>query len=178
MGSNAQGEALSTEAKALKEISKGLLALDGMGLVELRAQHQELFGEPPRSKNLPYLRKKLAFRIQERIEGGLSPLAQSRLEELAPVSLPVKSAQAVRVVHKPAAVASAAPRDPRLPQVGTLLVREYGVLAHEVEVLETGFKYAGRNYGSLSAIAKEITGTAWNGFLFFGLTTKPVKHGR
>lgn len=175
MGSKTTGEALSVEEKTLKELASALEALDGMNLVQLREQHVELFGEPARSKNLPYLRKRLAFRIQERIEGGLSPLAQSRIRDLAPGELPVKIPRVTRHAKPEASVTPA--RDGRLPDVGTVLVREHAGLTHEVEVLESGFRYSGRRYGSLSAIAKEITGTAWNGFLFFGLTAKPVKHG-
>lgn len=60
-------------------------------------------------------------------------------------------------------------RDPRLPAPGTVLSREHKGFEHEVEVLESGFRYRGREYRSLSAIAKEIAGTPWNGFTFFGL---------
>jgi hypothetical protein len=60
-------------------------------------------------------------------------------------------------------------RDPRLPALGTVLAREQGGKTHRVKVAATGFEYARRTYRSLSAVAKAITGTNWNGFGFFGL---------
>ena len=63
-------------------------------------------------------------------------------------------------------------RDPRLPAPGTLLKRTFGKKEHAVRVLEDGFKYNDKPYRSLSAIAREITGTSWNGFGFFGLLAK------
>ena len=55
---------------------------------------------------------------------------------------------------------------------GSLLVRDYRGQQVVVKVLEDGFEYADRRYSSLTAIAQEVTGTKWNGFLFFGLTGK------
>lgn len=46
--------------------------------------------------------------------------------------------------------------------------RKWGDKRVEVRVLEDGFAFEGRRYRSLSAIAKEVTGTNWDGFLFFG----------
>lgn len=177
MSGKQTGEALAAEAKALREVGQALAGLENMGLAQLRERYLALFGEAARSKNLPFLRKKLAFRIQERVEGGLSPFARQRLTELAPEALPVKPAREVRRVPKSAPAPESKARDPRLPEAGTVLVREHGGFDHEVEVLEDGFRYRGRTYRSLSAIAREITGTAWNGFLFFGLKAGKVSHG-
>ena len=63
-------------------------------------------------------------------------------------------------------------RDSRLPSPGTLLKRTFNDKEHTVRVLEDGFKYNDKPYRSLSAIAREITGTSWNGFGFFGLLGK------
>ena len=52
---------------------------------------------------------------------------------------------------------------------GTRLVREWDGVEHCVTVLADGFEYDGRSFRSLSAIARAITGTRWNGPLFFGL---------
>ena len=60
-------------------------------------------------------------------------------------------------------------RDPRLPPAGTVLKRVYGQRTIEVTVLERGFEYQGKLYPSLSLIAQHVTGTRWNGYLFFGL---------
>jgi Protein of unknown function (DUF2924) len=63
-------------------------------------------------------------------------------------------------------------RDRRLPVAGTVLRRAYRERAVEVKVLAEGFEYEGQRYESLSAVARAITGTRWNGLLFFGLTKR------
>ena len=70
------------------------------------------------------------------------------------------------------AVAAKRARDPRLPNAGTLLKRVHGKTEHVVKVLQNDFEYKGKRHRSLSAIAREITGTSWNGFLFFGLVQR------
>jgi len=168
MTAHAQGEALAREAELMRKLGLQLAELNGMGLVELRAKHLELFGEVPKSKNLPFLRKRLGFRLQERVHGGLTPEARAKVEELAPAELPTHK-KAPRKAREKARTLEPAGRDPRLPEMGTVLRREHRGVAHTVEVLERSFRYLGRDYRSLSAIAREITGTAWNGFGFFGL---------
>ena len=64
------------------------------------------------------------------------------------------------------------PRDERLPPVDTVLTREHEGKTYRVTVLENGFRYGIKTYGSLSTIAKEITGTVWNGYVFFGRALK------
>jgi hypothetical protein len=59
-----------------------------------------------------------------------------------------------------------------LPTPGTLLTRRVGDRQIVVKVLSDGFEYETRRYGSLSAIAREVTGTRWNGLLFFRLTER------
>ena len=68
-------------------------------------------------------------------------------------------------------------RDPRLPAAGTVVRREYAGTAVEVLILEDGFEYDGIRYDSLSAIATKVTGTRWNGFLFFGLSRRTGRKG-
>ena len=67
--------------------------------------------------------------------------------------------------------------DARLPMPGGLVVKEFKGQTLVVKVTDDGFEYGDRRYTSLSAIAQEITGTKWNGFLFFGLT-KENRNGR
>ncbi|HSZ12076.1 MAG TPA: DUF2924 domain-containing protein, partial [Rhizomicrobium sp.] len=52
---------------------------------------------------------------------------------------------------------------------GTLLVREYKDEMHRVTVLVEGYSWRGKTYPTLSAVARAITGTNWNGYVFFGL---------
>ncbi len=69
-------------------------------------------------------------------------------------------------------------RDPRLPAPGSVLSRRYQGAECRVTVLEKGFEYRGERYRSLSKIAREITGTNWNGFLFFAVQRRTRKHDR
>ncbi|MFM8474893.1 MAG: DUF2924 domain-containing protein [Planctomycetaceae bacterium] len=75
-----------------------------------------------------------------------------------PVSVPAAPPQPITL-----------PEDSRLPLPGTILVREYKGCSVQVRVLEQGFEYAGQTWRSLSAVAKAVTGTHINGFLFFKL---------
>ena len=167
------------KAKQKQTVSQQLAALSGMGVAALRSKYLEVFGEPSRSGNKAYLFKKLAWRIQSLAEGGLSERAKRRAEELArdadlrtTVPRPPKEsagAAARTVVLK---APSADGRD-RLPIPGTVLTRTYRGTHVAVTVLADGtFDYAGQTYRSLSAIAKAVTGSHWNGYLFFGLTSK------
>lgn len=190
MATQAKGGALPAVArKALRSVSEDLKALDRMNLKELQTKFLLLYGIETHSKNPTFLRKKLAWKIQELREGGLSDDAKARLASLMPSGPLQKQANgrlgvaAPTAVEAPAPVEAAiqaalappvpeAPRDPRLPAVGSTLRRTLGNEVHEVRVEAEGFDYRGRSFKSLSAIAKAITGTSWNGFVFFGLTAK------
>ncbi len=67
--------------------------------------------------------------------------------------------------------------DSRLPMPGGVIVKEYRGETLVVKVTDTGFEFRDRRYTSLSAIAKEITGTKWNGYAFFQMT-KEAPNGR
>jgi hypothetical protein len=77
----------------------------------------------------------------------------------------------------PAARATPAPRerDPRLPRPGGILTRTFQGKEIKVEVLDAGFRYDGKVWRSLSGIAKAVSSTPWNGYLFFGLQKRPAK---
>lgn len=180
MGSNDRGEALSKERKAMAELSRDIRALDGMKLAELQQTYRRLFQAESHSKNTAYLRKKLAFRIQELAEGGLTEETKAQLEALMPAQIPLAGEQAsskrgprasrpTKHAKRPAPLPS---RDPRLPAIGTTIQREYQGANHEVQVLDKGFLHQATFHRSLSSVARAITGTAWNGFLFFGLVSR------
>ena len=135
----------------------------------LREVYQEKFGQTSTSRNKRWLFKRVAWRIQELAEGGLSERAKKRAFELAnDADLRLRPPKGTPVEPKPE-------RDPRLPAVGTELKREYDGKQLIVRVEEGGFAYKGKTYRSLSAIAKQVTGTQWNGFLFFGLISRETK---
>ena len=139
---------------------------------QLREVYAEKFGEETKSRNKQWLFKRIAWRIQELAEGGLSGRAKKRALELAnDADLRLRPPKG-HVIP----LAEAKPkRDTRLPAVGTELKREFKGKTHTVAVGESAFTYKGKEYKSLSAIAKQISGTAWNGFGFFGLLPKEAK---
>jgi len=154
--------------RELSGITEQLTALGRMTVGELREQYREVYGEPTRSRNKDYLRKQVAWRIQELAEGGLSTRARSRLEELA-TNAPTRWRRPRGQAAISSNEAPAKDRDPRLPSPGSAIRKTYKGAQHLVTVRADGFEHAGRFYPSLSAVAKAITGTHWNGFLFFGL---------
>jgi len=147
-----------------------------MTVGQLRAKHLELFGEECRSNHKDFLFKRIAWRMQAVAEGGLSERARQRAMELANdadlrIRAP-KDALANGDAVEPAHAAEAevdGGNDPRLPMPGTILTREYKGRIISVEVRENGFEFDGKIYKSLSSIARAVTGTRWNGFLFFAL---------
>ena len=162
-------------------------ALSQMSVPELRTEYGKAFGEEPKSFNQVFLWRRVAWRIQEIEEGGLSERARQRAAELAnDADLRVRAPRGafkeveegsrteVRPFHPSRGVV-----DPRLPIPGTLLVKEYRGQTLRVRVLEKGFEWEGRVYPKLTPLVKEITGTHWNGFLFFGLAgkTRPATAG-
>ena len=134
-----------------------LAALKSTPTTELKAQWRELFqGEPP-PFNRRYLESRLAYRIQELAHGGLKPETIRRLERLGE-ELDGGERKKSRI---------RADRD--RPITGTRLLREWQGVEQVVTVTADGFEWQGRPYKSLSAIARAITGTRWNGWVFFGL---------
>jgi hypothetical protein len=95
----------------------------------------------------------------------------------APAKTPAKGKPAKAPPAPPPAAAKTEvrERDPRLPKPGTILTREFQGKKIQVEVLDAGFRHDGQTWRSLSAIAKGVSGTSWNGFLFFGLQARPAK---
>jgi hypothetical protein len=136
-----------------------LAALKTTATPELKQQWRELFGAEPPPYNRRFLESRLGYRIQELAYGGLKPETLARLEKLGEQFDGGKVA--VRRI-----------RGDDRPITGTRLIREFQGVEHTVTVLQDGYEYQGRPYQSLSAIARAITGTRWNGWVFFGLKNK------
>ena len=159
-----------------------IAALQKMTVGELRGRWKELYGgEETRSFNRVYLWRRLAWRVQELAFGGLSERAKARITEINRDDdlrfLPPRT-------WTPSAIAAPAPtsrqgcppvRDSRLPSPGSVITREYHGQEIRITVLEKGFEWEGRPYRSLSAVARDVCGQRWNGFLFFGLTRRKEK---
>lgn len=122
----------------------------------LKAQWRDLFDSEPPPFNRRYLESRLAYRIQELAHGGLKPATVRRLERLGE-ELDGGDRKKSRI------------RADAMPITGTRLIREWQGVEHVVTVTSDGFEWQGRPYRSLSAIARAITGTRWNGWVFFGL---------
>lgn len=163
-----------------KSITRQVAELRVMTIPELQAKYREVFGEETFSHHKRHLWRKIAWRIQELAEGGLSERAGARARELANeadvrAQPPREKAGALGELDGGRAGAVRARlglRDPRLPVQGSILERDYKGRVIEVCVLDKGFEYEGKTYRSLSAVAFEVTGARWNGFHFFGLNGK------
>ncbi len=131
-------------------------ALKTKSTPELKQQWRDLFDSEPPPFNRRYLESRLAYRIQELAYGGLKPETVKRLERLGE-ELDGGDRKKSRV------------RADLTPIVGTRLIREWQGVEHVATVTTDGFEWQGRPYRSLSAIARAITGTRWNGRVFFGL---------
>ncbi len=161
--------------RAVVDVRAEVEALGRLTVSQLRDRHRELFGEGTNSANRSYLVKRLAWRVQSLAEGGLSDRARARAMELArdadlrtTLPRPPKAAgEGSTTVTLPTKVKPSA--HDRLPGPGTVLTRTYRGTRVSVRVLKDGFEHDGQVYRSLSAIAKAVTGTHWNGHLFFGL---------
>jgi Protein of unknown function (DUF2924) len=155
LGNTMNDQCSGTQAE---EISAEIAALAALGINDLKARWRDLYDtEPPPRISRELLTRAIAYRLQEREFGGLAPATHRLFERVAnDLSSPRARLSKTR---------KAAP--------GTLLIREWRGKAHQVTVHDQGVVYRGKRYGSLSEVARLITGTRWSGPLFFGLR-KPV----
>ncbi|MEW4530627.1 DUF2924 domain-containing protein [Maioricimonas sp. JC845] len=168
-------------------ITEELARLQGMTVGDLKQAFARLFGEEARSGNRQWLIKRIAWRIQANAEGDLSERARRRALELADdADLRMKAPCVSRSSKKgttPVLDATRplpAMRDERLPTPGNVLTRVYKGKTIIVTVRTNGLEYEGTTYRSLSAVARAVTGTHWNGYHFFGLrrSTDSTTDGR
>ena len=125
-------------------------------IADLKTEWRALFGGDAPNNSRPFLELRLAYRIQELSYGGPGRPTVRLLDALAD-----------ELHGKPGRKAMM--RESRTPVAGTRLVREWNGVEHTVTVKRDGFEFDGRLYKSLSAIARGITGTQWNGWRFFGI---------
>jgi len=133
-----------------------LAALRDAPIPALKAKWRTLFDTEPPPYNRRFLESRLAYRIQELAYGGLKKETVERLRVLGKQ-------------YDGRASSKHRGRSPHIPIAGTRLIREWQGAEHCVAVRGDDFEYQGRPYKSLSAIAREITGVRWNGWVFFGL---------
>lgn len=144
-------------------VTRQLAELQRMTMAELKDKYTEMFGADSPQTNATHLRKKLAYRIQEMYFGGFTNDEKLILNNIAQKDSMAKLEKV------------------NTPKGAILKGTRFSRLWHDkiYEVTATGdgkFDYNGQLYNSLSRIAKEITGTPWNGKLFFGLESKRGKN--
>ena len=133
-----------------------VLALKTTPIPDLKQLWRDLFGKEPLPFNRRFLENRLAYRLQELAYGGLPAATVKRLELLGEqLDGGKKRVRSRRTDDRPVA--------------GTKLIREWQGTPYEVIVQPDHFEFQGRRYESLSHIARQITGTIWNGWAFFGL---------
>jgi len=148
-----------------------------LNVIALQKKYQQIFGDASKSSNKQYLFRRIAWRLQANAEGGLSERACHRAVQIADEAdlrtRAPKGFLSAQVSATSTIDHSQPQRDARLPASGSLLTRRLNDRQIVVKVLAEGFEFESRHYRSLSAIAREVTGTRWNGLLFFGLTERP-----
>ena len=165
-----RGEAMNDgDGKGRTGILRQLAELDTLPTDTLKNRWRALHGTDPPRFNRQFLVKRLAYRIQEIAYGGLPDAARARLNEL----LGEEGYDAIGVKVADRRPHNRNSKDHPVP--GTVMIREWDGERHEVTALRKGFEYRGIPYRSLSAVARKITGTQWNGPLFFGLRDGPVR---
>jgi hypothetical protein len=147
-----------TLPKSREAISRELASLRSLPIKELKQHWRSLYAsEPPHRVSRELLTRAVAYRIQEQALGGLRPSTRRMLERLA---CDARSGRPLKLSLR--APASA----------GTVLMREWQGITHEVKVLDRGVLYNRKRHRSLSEVARLITGSRWSGPLFFGLRSK------
>lgn len=161
---------MSLKARIENEVA----ALGGLTREELAARWVRAYGcPPPKGVKRGLLERAAAWHLQARHFGGLSPTARKAIRDAVKLGQGTRTddPRGHRDIKAQRRVAQRdlplAP-DPML-KPGTRLVREWNGRTHIVDVSDAGFVFDGKTYGSLSAIAKRITGAHWSGPRFFGL---------
>lgn len=146
--------------------------MERQSIGELKQRFAELCGYLPGTRNRIWLIRRIAWKLQANAEGGLSERALARARELArdadlrttaPRPKPMPAGAATKVIK------ATFDTDSRLPVPGSIITRAYKGRALRVVVRDHGFEFEGERFKSLSAVAKHITGSHCNGYLFFGL---------
>jgi hypothetical protein len=142
-----------------RELEAEIGRLPDLSVEELRARWKALFGNSaPVSLRRRFLAHAVAYQMQVNAYGGLSTSAKRRLQQIA-----------VAVRRGDPDIAGIATRI----RPGIQLIRQWRDETHTVTATNDGFEWKGRIFKSLSAIARQITGTNWNGYTFFGLKRAP-----
>jgi hypothetical protein len=163
-------------------VDREIAGLEGLDIAALQKRWRELYKLPPPFKiRSGFLRRAIAYRLQELLLGGLKLQTKRelrRIAERARLNRAHSGGKPLAGDGNSIASASIPPRR-RILSAGTRLLREWNGTTEVVDVLAEGFGWRGKTYRTLSAVAVAITGTKWSGPKFFGLVTtkKPKPHG-
>lgn len=150
-----------------EEVEREILALDTLDTKALKARWLVLYRQyPPPTFRPRLLRLGIAYRLQELAFGGLQPRTVRLLRKLA-LELRAQRAEKRAATGVPPTERAPATR-PHL-STGSQLMREWNGSTEIVDVTDEGFRWHGKDYRTLSAVAVAITGTKWSGPKFFGL---------
>jgi hypothetical protein len=164
-------------------LAHDIATLPTLTVTQLRARYAEVFGETTNAPK-PWLLKRIAWRLQALAEGDLSQRARQRAAELAndadlrlgpPPCPPLPTSDPGIAPASAGSIPVPRLADCRLPPPGGVLYRRYKGHQLQVTVLQAGFAYQGQVFPSLSAVARAITGSHCNGFLFFHLTQEAAQ---
>jgi Protein of unknown function (DUF2924) len=152
------------------EVRMHIESLRKLTTKQLKERFRHVCGEASLSSNRIHLFRRIAWQLQANVSGGLDGRALQRASQLAIEAdreLPLP--QSLREVSLQSGLDPQQHRDRRLPPVDRSIERSYRGKQLVVTVRENGFEYNGQLYASLSSVARQITGTRWNSFQFFGL---------
>jgi hypothetical protein len=159
-------------------VAKEVAAMQRLTMTDLKTKYADVFGETTNAANRTWLIRRIAWRLQAKAEGDLSERARRRAAELADdADLRLSPPKAVADPEPERTVEGVLPlaKDHRLPPPGSIITRPYKGEDLQVKVLDDGrFEFEGEVFGSLSAVAKKITGQHCNGFHFFRLGKEAV----
>lgn len=141
----------------MSTLSNRIADLGKMSPAALRAEWRKVYRTPAPDLSRDLLARGIAFRLQEKAQGGLLANVERRLLNLA------NETRTDSAVPPPVST---------ILRPGMQLVRSWHGQTHCVVVTEKGFLWNGSSHGSLSSIAQAITGTKWSGPRFFGLRGK------
>ena len=151
----------------MKSITKEIEELRQLTTPDLVERYRELWGKNPHCKHREWLWKRCAWKLQEQRHGGLSQVAKARLEELiADIDLPLGERN--RTVTGTLRAGTRGGEH----KVGTVFTRTWKGRDVRAVAVDGGFECEGVVHRSLSAVARAVTGSHWNGRLFFGLTER------
>ncbi|MBM6595335.1 DUF2924 domain-containing protein [Microvirga pudoricolor] len=146
-----------------EELAAEIAGLKDRSLDELKRRYLEVRGVAlPKFMRRSLMTRAVEHALREQVYGGLKPAAQKHLDRLV--------RQIVPAHEKPP------PKPNRKIRSGTRLIREWQGTVHEVMVSGDRYIWKGESYRSLSEIARLITGTRWNGWVFFGLKKTAQKN--